>query len=213
MHLAHAYRDLIVTHNKKLTMKEIAFVMKKFLLFCFAVISCFTQAEEVSLESIQLNTHLQIDQEPITPETWKQISLVAEGTNSDVQIFLLRPTWWITQVGASVGESIDLSIPEMGINGKAKVLAIAPTDTDSRKIKDPRYKSVTGKFIHDHAEVINLYFTHQETEPLGVTPNHLLWSVTHGRWVHAGDLSAGDTVQTKTVPKLSLRTQTGRHTV
>jgi hypothetical protein len=68
-----------------------------------------------------------------------------------------------------VGKTIDLSMPEMGVNGPAKVLAIMPTKADSRKNTDPRYKPVTGKFVHDNAEVINLYFTHQETEPLGVS--------------------------------------------
>ena len=131
--------------------------------------------------------------------------LVAKGTDSDVQIHLLRPIWWIEQTGAVVGESIHLSIPEMGVNGKAKVLAIIPTKADSRKNTDPNYKAVTGKFIHDNAEVINLYFTHQETEPLGVTPNHLLWSVTHGGWMHAGDLNVGHVVKTKNGTETSLK--------
>ncbi len=73
-----------------------------------------------------------------------------------------------------VRKTINLSIPEMGMNGSAKVLAIMPTKADSRKNTDPRYKPVTSNFVHDNAEVINLYFTHQETEPLGVTSNHLL---------------------------------------
>ena len=159
--------------------------------------------------------HLAIDDEEITPETWKQISLVAKGTDSDVQIHLLRPIWWIEQTGAVVGQTIDLSMLEMGVNGKAKVLAIVPTKADSRKNTDPNYKAVTGKFIHDNAEVINLYFTHQETEPLGVTPNHLLWSVTHGGWMHAGDLNVGHVVKTKngTETLLKKEPKPGRHTV
>jgi hypothetical protein len=96
-----------------------------------------------------------------------------------------------------------------------KVLAIMPTKADSRKNTDPRYKPVTGKFVHDNAEVINLYFTHQETEPLGVTPNHLLWSVTHGGWMHAGDLKVGDTVKTKngTETLTKKENKPGRHQV
>ena len=106
-------------------------------------------------------------------------------------------------------------MPEMGVNGPAKVLAIMPTKADSRKNTDPRYKPVTGKFVHDNAEVINLYFTHQETKPLGVTPNHLLWSVTHGGWMHAGDLKVGDTVKTKNdTEKLTKKEKKpGRHQV
>jgi hypothetical protein len=141
--------------------------------------------------------------------------LVAKGSESDVQIYLLRPTWWLEQIGVVVGETIDLSMPEMGVNGPAKVLAIMPTKADSRKNTDPRYKAVTGKFVHDNAEVINLYFTHQETEPLGVTPNHLLWSVTHGGWMHAGDLKVGDTVKTKngTETLTKKENKPGRHPV
>lgn len=40
-------------------------------MFC----SCFSQAEQALPQPIQLNTHLQIDNEPINPETWQQISL------------------------------------------------------------------------------------------------------------------------------------------
>jgi hypothetical protein len=106
-------------------------------------------------------------------------------------------------------------MPEMGVNGPAKVLAIMPTKADSRHNTDPRYKPVTGKFIHDNAEVINLYFTHQDTEPLGVTSNHLLWSVTHGGWMHAGDLTVGDTVKTKngTETLTKKENKPGRHQV
>ena len=106
-------------------------------------------------------------------------------------------------------------MPEMGVNGPAKVLAIMPTQADSRKNIDPRYKPITGKFVHDNAEVIHLYFTHQETEPLGVTPNHLLWSVTHDGWMHAGDLKVGDTVKTKngTEKLIKKEKKPGRHRV
>ena len=113
-----------------------------------------------------------IDREEITPETWRQLHLEAQGTDAKVQIHLLRPTWWIAQTGAVVGHTVDLSMPEMGVQGKAKVLAIVPTQADTRLNDDPNFKAVTGKFIHENAEVINLYFTHQDTEPLGVTPNH-----------------------------------------
>ncbi|GEM_PF-2691541 len=196
-------------------MKPSCKFLRGFLLFFFAFLSCFTQAQEALPKPIQLNTYLAIDDEEITPETWKQISLVAKGTDSDVEIHLLRPIWWIEQTGAVVGESIHLSMPEMGVNGKAKVLAIVPTKADSRKNTDPNYKAVTGKFIHDNAEVINLYFTHQETEPLGVTPNHLLWSVTHGGWMHAGELKVGHVVKTKTGTETLVKKENkpGRHKV
>ena len=193
-------------------LKKLGYV---YLSFFFIFLSCFSQAEQTLPKPIQLNTHLQIDDEPINPETWKEISLVAKGSDSDVQIYLLRPTWWIEQTGAVVGKTIDLSMPEMGVNGPAKVLAIMPTKADSRKNTDPRYKPVTGKFVHDNAEVINLYFTHQETEPLGVTPNHLLWSVTHGGWMHAGELQVGHVVKTKkgTETVVKKENKPGRHKV
>ncbi len=184
------------------------------LLFFAWSISCFSTAETVQLPQAT-PTQIALDQEAITPETWRHISMEMQGPDSIIHIDLLRPIWWIEQTGAVVGESIDLSMPEMGVKGSAKVLAIMPTKADSRKNTDTRYKPVTGKFVHDNAEVINLYFTHQETEPLGVTPNHLLWSVTHGGWMHAGDLKIGDTVQTKSgTEKLTKKEKKpGLHTV
>jgi hypothetical protein len=194
---------------------KICRTFQRIMLLLFACsISCFSTAETVQLPQAT-STQIALDQEAITPETWRQISMAIQGPDSIIHIDLLRPTWWIEQTGAVVGKTIDLSMPEMGVNGPAKVLAIMPTKADSRNNTDPRYKPVTGKFIHDNAEVINLYFTHQETEPLGVTPNHLLWSVTHGGWMHAGDLTVGDTVKTKNgTEKLTKKeNKPSRHTV
>tara|TARA_B100001094_G_scaffold317019_1_gene358924 strand:+ start:2190 stop:2513 length:324 start_codon:yes stop_codon:yes gene_type:complete len=53
-----------------------------YLSFFFIFLFCFSQAEQTLPKPIQLNTHLQIDDEPINPETWKEISLVAKNNKT-----------------------------------------------------------------------------------------------------------------------------------
>ncbi len=86
-----------------------------------------------------------IDDEEITPETWRSIHLEIRKTDgSKAKIDLLRPLWWLEEAKAEVGGTLNLSILEMGIEGDAKILKIGPCTTDSRN-RDPKYQVVTGR--------------------------------------------------------------------
>jgi prophage maintenance system killer protein len=169
---------------------------------------------KVSEKAISNAVHT-IDDEEITPETWRGINLeVSKNDGSMAKVHLLRPLWWLEGAGAKVGGTIALSMPEMGIEGEAKVLAINPCKADSRK-EAPGYRTVTGKFAHENAIVLDLCFNHNPNELLGVTSNHPLWSETRHGWIGAGDLAIGELVKTKDgVAQLTMRSQRpGRHKV
>ena len=170
--------------------------------------------QQTDSTSIQAS-HTSIDDEEITPETWRGINLeIRKADGSIAKIDLLRPLWWVEEADAKVGGIIALSMPEMGIEGNATVVSIDPCQADSRK-GDPRCRVVTGKFTHENAIVLDLYFNNNPKEPLGVTPNHPLWSATHNGWVEAGQLKVGEYVKTKKgIAQLTMRSQRpGRHKV
>lgn len=157
-----------------------------------------------------------IDSEEITPETWRGIDLMMKKSDgSHVNISLVRPIWWIEAVGAEAGKNIELSIPEMGVDGEAFVKGFSPCTTDTRKPHDPRFKPVTGTFEHENAVVYDLFFESASSKPLGVTPNHLIWSESRDGWVGAGKLHVGERVRTRRgISRLAKKgRRQGRHRV
>lgn len=169
------------------------------------------KTESTSVQAYQL----EIDSEEVTPETWRTINLeMRKADGSVAKVDLLRPLWWLEDAEAEVGGTIALSMPEMGIDGDAKVLSIGPCKADSRKI-DPTNRVVTGKFTHENAIVLDLAFNNNLNNKVGVTPNHPLWSQTRNGWVEAGQLKVGEYVQTKDgIAQLTFRSQRpGRHRV
>jgi len=192
------------------------------LIFSVVSITAFAIAQsagnnETKTNSIKVSEELRdsIDDEEVTPETWRSIDLeIHKPDGSLAKIGLLRPLWWLKDAQAEVGGAIFLSMPEMGIEGEAKVISIGPCKADSRK-GSPGLRVVTGKFTHENATVLDLYFNNNPNEPLGVTPNHPLWSVTRNGWIEAGHLEVGEYLKTKTgIAKLTMRTQrSGRHKV
>ena len=192
------------------------------LVFSVVTITAFAIASSGSNNKAKTNNtgvseehHDSIDNEEITPETWRSIDLeIHKPDGSLAKIALLRPLWWLKDAQAKIGETIFLSMPEMGIEGEAEVVSIGACEADSRD-NAPGLQVVTGKFTHENATVLDLYFNNNPNEPLGVTPNHPLWSVTRSGWIEAGHLEVGEYLKTKTgVAKLTMRTQrSGRHKV
>jgi len=99
-----------------------------------------------------------INDEEITPETWRSIHLEIRKTDGSIaKIDLLRPLWWLEEANAEVGGTIALSMPEMGIEGDAKVVNIGPCKAGSRN-GNSKHPVVTGKFTHENAVVLDLHF-------------------------------------------------------
>lgn len=146
------------------------------------------------------------------PETWNEVRFhMRKPSGSSLWITLLRPGIWLELNDASVGESIDLEIHEMGAAGPAEVTYIGPCPP----IPPGDGPVVTGTFKHQVDEndcVLNLWLEGQ-AEPTGVTDNHPYWSVDRQQFIPAGDLQIGETVDTldgtAQVTKLEPRAYTG----
>lgn len=142
------------------------------------------------------------DYETIDPAHWRSIELVMDHPNvGTCNITLLRPLPWITLTGAKVGQSIRLTMPEMGIMGPALVKSIGPcppSKADPAKPAPPgqKYRAVTGTFKTANAVVLNL-FVEGLSEPIGATASHPFYSVDRKGWVAAGDLRPGETLRTE----------------
>lgn len=188
------------------------------ILISIVSVSAFGFSGAFSSKSNQLSSnpdYTSIDNEEITPETWRSINLeIKKDDGSIAKIDLLRPLWWIEEAQSEIGSTIPLSMPEMGIEGEAEVINISSCSVDSRNSPKGQ-RVVTGKFTHENAIVLDLCFNNDPNNSLGVTPNHPIWSQTQGNWVSAGNLSIGEYVKTKDgIAQLAMRSQRpGRHKV
>jgi hypothetical protein len=141
-----------------------------------------------------------IDNEPITPYTWKWVrfELIHEDGSKD-EVKLCRPNWWLNNLGANkVGEKVYLDIPETGINGTALVTKILPCQLDSRLLHEKRegeyvYRPITATFKHQSAEVWDFTFTGDET--VGATNNHPFYSLDRQDYIPVGELTIGERVK------------------
>ncbi len=135
------------------------------------------------------------DYDVIEPDKWRTIKLtIALSHGGRCDITLLRPLPWIDFTGAKVGGNVDLLIPEMGVAGEAKVIAIESCPQIEQTDK-PGTRPVTGKFVTTNVKVIELSIEGLD-EPIGTTAGHPLWSVDRGGWVPAGDLKPGEKLRT-----------------
>lgn len=130
------------------------------------------------------------DTEDVDPTTWRRIELEVNDGNSRFEIVLLRPDRWIDEREAAVGGSVHLVIPEQGIDGPATVRAIGACPS----IRPGRGRVVTGTITHVRGGILDIHVVGQAA-PLGVTENHLIYCVNRREFVHAGTLTAGDTLR------------------
>lgn len=151
--------------------------------------------------SAQDKEWVKYDHEAITPYTWKIIDIaLTEANGKTNNVSLLRPNWWIRNIGADrLGNRFYLKIPEVA-EGDAIVKAIRVNQLDTRLWDEQRngdyvYRPITATFQHDSNNVFNLYFANDE-KPLGVTPEHPIYSMDKNKFVHAGDLTIGEKVKT-----------------
>jgi hypothetical protein len=87
--------------------------------------------------------------------TWRHLVLKArkvDGSTADVEF--LRPAHWLTERHAKVGGTIEVSVPECGIEGQATVLAIH--DCPRLQPTPPGYRTVTGTFRHASADILDI---------------------------------------------------------
>lgn len=141
------------------------------------------------------------DYETIDPAHWRSIEMVMEHPNGGTcTITLLRPLPWVTLTSAKAGQSIRLTMPEMGIMGPALVKSVGPCPPGKADFTKPAltgqtYRAVTGTFNTTNAVVLKL-FVEGLSEPIWATASHPFYSVDRKGWVAAGDLRPGETLRT-----------------
>lgn len=144
-----------------------------------------------------------IDQEAITPYSWKWVYLqVNEDDGSYTNIHLRRPNWWFVENNATdVGDNVHINIPQIGLNKTVSIVKIYPNQLDTRfwNLNKKEYlvtRPITGKVEHYVNNVVNLHFK-ENNKPLTVTTNHLLWSYDKDDWVKVENLKIGERLTTK----------------
>jgi len=118
-------------------------------------------AEFKPIESIELGERVAVDDErgdhdaefgaDVDPATWKQIDLRApksDGTWAEVS--LLRPTKWLNEQLALSHQTLSISVPECGIDGRAEIRRIRPCPV----IRPGPGRVVTGTFKHQKGSEI-----------------------------------------------------------
>ena len=126
----------------------------------------------------------------ITPATHRAVRLEMDQHGALYELAFVRPLSWLDEQHAAVGETIPLVMTEMGLDGEARVIAIdscpeiEPDDGTGRMI-------VTGTMKHLATNVLEIEIA-AETEPLGVTDTHPIWSEDRHQFVVAGQLRTGE---------------------
>ena len=127
-----------------------------------------------------------------------------------VGLTILRPPEWLLQVQAEVGRLVPIEVPELGLEGMARVHGIRGPPT----IQPGPGRVVLMTISRDHEELLSVELQGAE-EPLEVTSNHLLYSQQRGEWVEAREVLAGETLMTPggSASVASVRPEPGRYRV
>jgi hypothetical protein len=117
---------------------------------------------------------------------------VERSDGSRVDVALLRDLAWLAAQGVREGAKLWLSLPEMGVNDRAQVLALRACP----ELDESRGGLVTGTFWHTGGVVYDLQVEGEE-KPLRVTGTHPFWSVDREEWVAVEELRTGERLQGK----------------
>ena len=90
-----------------------------------------------------------------------------------------------------VGLSVEMDLHEMGATGTAVITDIAPCPP----IRLGEGQPVTATFSHPPSTKVLDVLLESETTPIGVTDNHLFWSVDRERFFPIGKMEIGERVQ------------------
>jgi hypothetical protein len=140
-----------------------------------------------------------IDNEPITPYTWKWLDLEKEENGEKVVAKLRRPNWWILANNADkIGNVVYLELSEQGITGGFTVKKIRVSQIDTRLMKPKRegdytYRPLTGWFQHETSDVWDYTFSNGET--IGATPNHPFFSERRQDYIPIGEIEIGEPIR------------------
>ncbi|QDT78611.1 hypothetical protein Mal35_20600 [Gimesia maris] len=123
----------------------------------------------VGRNPLRIQTEATIDP---TPADWRLVSVrmrKPDGTYFEAE--LLRPLSWISRHRAQPGAVIELNMPELHVVGAAEVLSISdcpPIDPGDGPVVLSTFKNIADNILNIYVE--------GETEPIGVTAGHPIWS-------------------------------------
>ena len=122
------------------------------------------------------------------PATWKKLELRCpkrDGSWADVA--MVQPPSWLEEQRARAGGTVEISVPECGIEGHAQVLSIGPCPP----VKRGQGHVVTATFRHHAVSTVHLRIE-GSTEPIRCTGNHPFWSEDRRQFVRADALKIGE---------------------
>ena len=120
--------------------------------------------------------------------TWKKLELHCpkrDGSWADVT--MVQPPSWLAEQHVRVGGTVDISVPECGIEGHAQVLSIGACPS----VKRGQGHVVTATFRHHAVSTVHLRIE-GSTEPIRCTGNHPFWSEDRRQFVRADALKIGE---------------------
>lgn len=123
---------------------------------------------------------------------WRLMVLRApksDGSMSDVR--MIRPASWLTERNVHAGGTVDIEVPECGIDGVASVVHV----DDCPSIQPGPGRVITATFKHQAAAIIDIKIE-GESKPIGSTPNHPYWSENRRQFVRADSLQPGERIHT-----------------
>lgn len=109
-----------------------------------------------------------------------------------LEIDLIRPRTWMAKNNFKVGAEVFFDLPEMGAYGNAQVVALGACP----EVRGGRGQVVTATFSHPPAtDVLEVSFDDVDGS-IGVTDNHLFWSVDREEYRPIGEMAIGERVLT-----------------
>lgn len=114
-----------------------------------------------------------------------------DGSGDRLDIELLRSTKWMSAARAERGAIIDFALPEMGLQGPARIESV----DDCPTLQQGAGRLVLGTVTHLSREVLTIRLKGL-AEPLEPTATHPFYSQDRQRWVKAGQLSEGERLRT-----------------
>ncbi len=158
--------------------------------------------ELVNIEDVQLGRRVvgrnplrEQTQHPsdIHPETHRTVRLKMNQHGTLYELAFLRSLTWLDEQQAEVGGMIHLVMTEMGLDGQARVISIDPCP-DIEPDDGTGRMVVTGTMKHLAGNLLEIQ-TADDTEPLGVTDTHPIWSVDRQDFIVAGQLKIGESLE------------------
>lgn len=129
-----------------------------------------------------------------SPKTDRLIRLrMVRPSGKPLDVALIRPLDWLADRQATVGDTVELDLPEMGAAGQARVEAIEPCPP----LEGGSGNLITGLFVGEpEAPVVDVHLAGLD-KPIGCTATHPFWSEDRRAFTPAGELQPGERVRSR----------------